>query len=141
MVSDIPAGDRKIDNLFYSVSSRLAHCSTITTFGPIYLVDVPFKFPSIFLTVYKKATFGTVSFLSFLSTYCPGGYKEMSSIWLTNSALVYEPKCGGGGSQPSQPMSTVQLYTGAQINFGDITPYLAFATVPNRKVSFLSPNF
>ncbi len=25
-----------------------------------------------------------------------GGYKEMSSI-LTNRALVYEPKCGGGG--------------------------------------------
>jgi hypothetical protein len=22
---------------------------------------------------------------------------EMSSIWLTNSALVYEPKCLGGG--------------------------------------------
>ncbi len=24
------------------------------------------------------------------------GYKEMSLCWLTNSALVYEPKCGGG---------------------------------------------
>jgi hypothetical protein len=27
-----------------------------------------------------------------------GGNKEMSSVsWLTNSALVYEPKCWGGG--------------------------------------------
>jgi hypothetical protein len=36
---------------------------------------------------------------------------------LTNSALVYEPKCGG----------TVNEYCcvhGAQINFGDLTPYL-----------------
>jgi hypothetical protein len=26
--------------------------------------------------------------------------------WLTNSALVYEPKCGGGGVAGSQTMST-----------------------------------
>jgi hypothetical protein len=26
-----------------------------------------------------------------------GGHKEMSSILLTNRALVYEPKCGGRG--------------------------------------------
>ncbi len=26
-----------------------------------------------------------------------GGHKEMSFSWLTNSALVYEPKFGGGG--------------------------------------------
>jgi hypothetical protein len=31
--------------------------------------------------------------------------KEMSSIWLTNSALVYEHKCGGGGGCRYQPMS------------------------------------
>jgi hypothetical protein len=38
----------------------------------------------------------------------PGGHKEMSSILLSNSALVYEPKCGGmgvGGVAGSQPMS------------------------------------
>jgi hypothetical protein len=36
-----------------------------------------------------------------------GGCKEMSSILLTNSALVYEPKYGGrGGVAASQPMST-----------------------------------
>jgi hypothetical protein len=29
-----------------------------------------------------------------------------------------------GGVAGSQPMSTVQLYTGAQINIGDLTPYL-----------------
>jgi hypothetical protein len=37
--------------------------------------------------------------------YLPGGHKEMSSIWLTNSALVHEPKCGGRVAG-SQPMST-----------------------------------
>jgi hypothetical protein len=46
---------------------------------------------------------------------------------LTNSAFVYEPKGGGrGGVAGSQPMSTVQLYTGAQINFGDLTPHLTY---------------
>jgi hypothetical protein len=48
--------------------------------------------------------------------------------WLTNSALVYEPKCqwgGGRGVPRSQPKSTaVQCAHGAQINFGDLAPYL-----------------
>ncbi len=55
-----------------------------------------------------------------------GGHKEMSSI---NSALVYESKCGrrGGGvaglSQWVQPCIT---WHGAQINFGDLPPYLSY---------------
>jgi hypothetical protein len=37
----------------------------------------------------------------------PEGYKEGSLSWLTNSALVNEPKCRGrGGVAGSQPMST-----------------------------------
>jgi len=54
----------------------------------------------------------------------------MSSILaLTNSALVYEPKCGGRGEFP-QPMSTVQLYTGAQPNIEkDLTPYLIYVVI------------
>ncbi len=36
--------------------------------------------------------FGTVFLRQLLR-----GHKEMSSIWLTNSTLVYEPKYGGGG--------------------------------------------
>ncbi len=45
----------------------------------------------------------------------PGGHKKCRLSWLTNSALVYEPKCGGrGGFAGSQPMSTavhnVQLH-------------------------------
>ncbi len=54
----------------------------------------------------------------------------MSSVWLTNSALVYEPKCGGRGELRglSQWVRTVrvQLWTEAQINFGDLTPYLTY---------------
>ncbi len=38
---------------------------------------------------------------------------------LTNSALVYDPKCGG-------PMSTA-VHMGPKINFGDLTPYLTYA--------------
>ncbi len=36
------------------------------------------------------------------------------------------PSCGGGVAW-SQPMSTTAQYTGAQINFGDLTPYLTYA--------------
>jgi hypothetical protein len=33
---------------------------------------------------------------------------------------------GEGGVAGSQPMSTVLPYTGAPINFGDLTPYLTY---------------
>ncbi len=36
------------------------------------------------------------------------------------------PNAGEGGVG-SQPMSTVQLHTGAQINFGYLAPYLFYA--------------
>jgi hypothetical protein len=35
-----------------------------------------------------------------------GTTKRCRLSWLINSALVYEPKCGGGGLAGSQPMST-----------------------------------
>ncbi len=40
--------------------------------------------------------------------------------WMTNSALVYEPKCGGREGVAEQ------LYTEDQINFGDLSPYLTY---------------
>ncbi len=55
-----------------------------------------------------------------------GVTKRCRLSWLTNSALVCEPKWGGrGGFAGSQPMS-IGLYTGAQIIFGDLTPYLTY---------------
>ncbi len=45
--------------------------------------------------------------------------------WPTCSALVYEPKCGGGGVVGSQPMSTA-VHMELKINFGDLTPYLIY---------------
>jgi hypothetical protein len=55
----------------------------------------------------------------------PGGQKEMSSILAEQySALVYEPKCGGGGFRGLSQW--VQLWTWAQIEFGDLTPYLTY---------------
>ncbi len=45
--------------------------------------------------------------------------KRCRLSWLTNSALVKEPKCGGGGGL--QGPGNEYMYTGTQINFGDLT--------------------
>ncbi len=59
-----------------------------------------------------------------LQYYRQGVTKRCRLSWLTNSAILYEPKCvGRGGVAWPQPMS---LYAGAQINFGDLTPYLTY---------------
>jgi hypothetical protein len=45
----------------------------------------------------------------------------------SNMALVYEPKCGGGyGCGVSA--NEYRCAHGAQINFGDLTPYLTYNT-------------
>jgi hypothetical protein len=44
--------------------------------------------------------------------------------WLINSALVYEHKCRGRGSCGILANEYLQMYTGAQINFEYLTPYL-----------------
>ncbi len=49
-----------------------------------------------------------------------GFQKDLS--WLTNSVLVYKPKCGGGGGV--QPMGTA-VHTRARINIRDLTQYLS----------------
>ncbi len=54
---------------------------------------------------------------------CQGVTKRCRLSWLTNSALVYELKYGGRGEWLGLSQ-WVQLYTGAQVNFADLTPYL-----------------
>ncbi len=70
-----------------------------------------------------------------------GGHKEMSSIsWMTNSALVYEPKCvGGRGCGVSA--NEYRCAHGAQINFGDITPYLTNDLPPRHHPSISATYF
>jgi hypothetical protein len=51
-----------------------------------------------------------------------GVTKRCRLSWLTNSPLVYEPKCGGK-LRGTQPM----MFQGAQINFRDLTTYLTYA--------------
>jgi hypothetical protein len=53
-----------------------------------------------------------------------GVTKRCRLSWLTNSALVHEPKCGGGGCCVSA--NEYICSHGAQINFGDLTPYLTY---------------
>jgi hypothetical protein len=54
-----------------------------------------------------------------------GVTKRCRLSWLTNSALVCEPKRGGGGGScvVSANGYGCTVHTGAQINFGDLTPY------------------
>ncbi len=54
--------------------------------------------------------------------------KRCRLSWLTNSALVIEPKCEGRG-ELCGISQLVQQYRGAQINFGDLTPYLTYGGV------------
>ncbi len=64
--------------------------------------------------------------------YCMQGVTKRCRLsWLTNSALVNEPKWGreggqGGFAGPQLMSTAVQWYTGAQINFGDLTPSLTY---------------
>jgi hypothetical protein len=57
--------------------------------------------------------------------------------WLTNSALVYEPKCvergkGGGCGVSANEYSCAH---GAQIKFVDITPYLTYGKISGKKMA------
>jgi hypothetical protein len=46
---------------------------------------------------------------------------------LTNSVLVYEPKCRGGGGVCGVSANEYSCAHGAQKKFGDLTPYLTYA--------------
>ncbi len=58
-----------------------------------------------------------------------GVTKRCRLSWLTNGALVYEPKSGGKLRGLGQ---CVQLYKGDQINFGDLTPYWTYM-IPRKE--------
>ncbi len=53
-----------------------------------------------------------------------GVTKRCRLSWLTNNALVYESNAGGGGFRGISQWE--QLYTGAQINSGDLTSYVTY---------------
>ncbi len=56
-----------------------------------------------------------------------GVTKKCRLSWLTNSALVYEPKCGGGaGITGLFNEYSCAPRRRAQINFGDLTLYLTY---------------
>jgi hypothetical protein len=60
-----------------------------------------------------------------------GVTKKCRLSWLSidqNSALIYEPKCGGRGLLCGVSANEYSYAHGAQINFGDLTPYLNYAS-------------
>ncbi len=54
----------------------------------------------------------------------PGVTKRCRLSWLTNSALVFEPKCGRGGGGCGVSANEYSCAHRAQINLGDLTPHL-----------------
>ncbi len=74
----------------------------------------------------------------FLMLGKPGVTKRCRLFLLTNSALVIRVQMRDiGVSAESQPMSTAVHITlhGAQINFGDLTPYLTYVSKVLRNKS------
>ncbi len=66
------------------------------------------------------------------ATVLKTGVTEICRLsWLTNSALVNEPKCGVGSCEASANEYSCAL--GAQTSFGDLTPYLTYAWYPYIK--------
>ncbi len=55
-----------------------------------------------------------------------GVTKRCRLSWLTNSALVCEPKCGGEGGCCGVSANDYSCAHGAQINFKVLTPYLTY---------------
>jgi hypothetical protein len=69
-------------------------------------------------------------------TVCQGVTKRCRLSWLTNSALIYEPKCGGmGGGCGVSAIEYSSCTHGAQINFGDLTPYLSYGVCQAKILS------
>jgi hypothetical protein len=68
-------------------------------------------------------------FLLFLLVHFEQGVTKRCRLsWLTNSVLVYDPKCGGGGGGEGCRVSANEYSCahGDQINSGDLSPYLSY---------------
>jgi hypothetical protein len=81
---------------------------------------------TLYLPKFRKiSVFPPLSCALFLSNYNEwlhqGVTKRRRLSWLTNSALVYESKCGGEGGVAGN-----QLCTWSTNNFWDLTPYLTY---------------
>ncbi len=70
-----------------------------TFFNVVFFGSAPPLLPSSFIV-------RLALYLLQRKTQDQGVTKRCRISWLTNSALVYEPKCGGGDVAGSQPMST-----------------------------------
>jgi hypothetical protein len=66
-----------------------------------------------------SGSYGTVQ-------YIQGVTKRCRLSWLTNSALVYESNCGGWLWSSVVSANEYSCAHEAQINFGDLTPYLTY---------------
>ncbi len=68
----------------------------------------------------------------------PGGYKAMSSIVADQWRPRNWAQMQGGGGELRGLSQWVLLWAGAQINFGDLTPYLTYDRTIYRGIGFLA---
>ncbi len=85
---------------------------------------------------YKVYIKGIIQLEKRVKYWYQGVTKRCRRSWLTNSALVYEPKCGGRGELRGISQ-WVQQYTGVEINFGDLTPYLTYDWYHSDRLDFV----
>ncbi len=82
----------------------------------------------------KKKTNGRNAGIRIRFLKSQGVTKRCRLCWLTNSAIVYEPKCGGGGKLSASEYSCAH---GAQINCRDLTPYLTYVKPVTGNVAIM----
>ncbi len=93
------------------------------------------------LVIFSYSTlFFTRKTANLLNCCLQGGVTKRCRLsWLTNSAIVYEPKCGGVGLGCGVSANEYSCAHRPQIKFGDLTPYLtcgADECLPHATVIF-----
>ncbi len=119
-------------SIYISLWSRPPHtllysCRQRVLKGKIGMVVVAIHYPALRQIIDWITALATGENQILFAVHGQGVTKRCRLSWLTNSALVYtSPKAGGWLVAGSQPMSKAAHITwhGAQINFGDLSPYL-----------------
>jgi hypothetical protein len=120
-------------NMMAAADCLYKHCGPVSGWSLHLIISVCELFAN--KTVENENILRSPRFMSvFLDKNCLCRHQRVTKrcrlSWLTNSDLVYEPKCGGGGGlQGSQPMSTAVHRSSNKL--WRSTPYLTYGRYPS----------